>query len=270
LVDAWKAIKIKTLVANEISQNPAPPKDITSYKKQLTDKWTENLKIPFYNPGYPLMDPNDQSKQQKAGEELLWVIKPGFYTAEEAAKALNESFDIKIKAGLPDAVKEKQKHSAITAQEILEPKNNIKRQKFMFELNPNRFRLPDEQNDGIIANMVLAMHAESRHINDSLSEITTLIKAQREEVDKDPINGKADIEKLKKEKKLTKNIITQILADAVTAGSAAVTIGAMNPRIQDHGQHYVYGGYVQSPQKVNFYVNTPENAIHSYPKTQSR
>jgi len=94
--------------------------------------------------------------------------------------------------------------------------------------------MPQEKRDYnnlVIYNLVMAMHAESGHINKSLKEITTLLDEQKKAVDATPDkSGKANCDDLVNSSKISKNIVTKILCPAVTAGSNAVTIGALNPR----------------------------------------
>ena len=200
LVAGWKAIKIKTLVAKEISEMsslPSLPAEMEALRKKLTVKWTENLSKPwvYFNGTDYIYFPDDEPK-----------IVAYFNSTSTDVKTL---------------LKAKQKG---------------------LETNPNRFRVKDEDNDNIICNMVLAMHAESKHINDSLKEIAVLIKAQRDAIDaksKDPNSpGVADIVAMKKAGTISKKMVTEILAGAVTAGSAAVTIGAMNPRRANDWETY--------------------------------
>ena len=73
------------------------------------------------------------------------------------------------------------------------------------------------------------MHAESKHINDSLKEIADLVNAQRDATKDNPA-GKAPVAEMEEKGQLTKIMVTDILAPAVTAGSTAVTFGAGNPR----------------------------------------
>ena len=215
LFEGWRNIKIKTLVASSIADMPTvptDPKELDKIKDQLRKQWLSNLSKPYVTTG--AMD--------KDGKKLD-VSNP-----EEASKGAYIYFD-------DDEVTENVKNATLKAMyneaHNSQKKLFVKKAKKMglMEDNPHRFSRKDSENEDVVVNMVLAMHAESRHINDSLREIADLVNAQREATKTDP-SAKADTAAMEKKGILTKQMVTDLLAPAVTTGSTAVTFGAGNPR----------------------------------------
>lgn len=211
LFEGWRNIKIKTLVASSIADMPTVPTDpaeLERIKAKLREQWLSNLSKPYVTSG--AMDKNGTKLDTSNPEEASRGAYV-YFTSEEA----NASTD-PLLAALPRSSTGKFSLKLATEQGLVEK-------------NPHRFAVKNDENEDIVVNMVLAMHAESRHINDSLKEIADLVSAQREATKTDP-TAKADVAKMEKDGVLTKTMVTDLLAPAVTAGSTAVTFGAVNPR----------------------------------------
>jgi hypothetical protein len=217
LAEGWINIKVKTLVSKEISENPAPPKDLQPYRDALVSKWRENMDRPYVTTGefakkYMQLFFKDADIDD-GGKALADLYSAGLSKDQADATKLNVKETIK-------ALKDEGKNTA----NVFSAKGLMG--KAIIETNPNRLAITDNDNRDIIVNMVLAMHAESRHINDSLHEITRLVQAQRQAINTHGPQAKANIDDLK----LTKRMVKDVLANAITAGSSVITIGAMNPR----------------------------------------
>lgn len=214
LFEGWRNIKIKTLVASDIADMPTVPTDpkkLEEIKQELRKKWLSNLSKTYVTTG-----------AMNAAGQKLDISDP-----EQASQGVFVYFNKdEVTEGAPQPLK-----GLLDSAKDSTGNFSVKKAKKagLIEDNTHRFSQKDEENEDIVVNMVLAMHAESRHINDSLKEIAALVNAQREATKKDP-TAKADTAAMEKSKQLTKVMVTDILAPAVTAGSTAVTFGAGNPR----------------------------------------
>jgi len=214
LYNAWVEVKVKTLAATEISNKAIALKE--DDMADIDTKWTNIMKKPYCTTTkfaektklsdityFGLHDVEATSKSKDS--PLMPPTDPTFKTIFELTKSTQTG---QVSAG------------------------GLKLSPYVM-VNPNRFAVNPSTNKDLVAMLVVAMHAESRHINDSLDEIAQLVKAQKQAVEKGTV---ADLDELVWHSKdnphgvLTKELVVDILGPAITAGSDVVALGAMNPR----------------------------------------